>query len=125
MFNIVTHARSRRGRIVRKSHFVRQGPVRGAARGTMRVPARATAAALVAAGVSVSGVMCGGAVAAAATRPAPHPGVPPLYAQTFTVTRLANAGPGSLRGAITRANLGLPGRATLIHRDDMVIAGMG
>ncbi len=115
MFNIVTHARSRRGRIVRKSHFVRQGPVRGAARGTMRVPARATAAALVAAGVSVSGVMCGGAVAAAATRPAPHPGVPPLYAQTFTVTRLANAGPGSLRAAITRANLGLPGRATLIR----------
>jgi hypothetical protein len=75
---------------------------------------RAAAAALVAAGISVSGVMGGAVVAAASTRPASHPGVPPLYARTFTVTRLASAGPGSLRAAITRANLSLPG-PTLIR----------
>ncbi|MGH3068769.1 MAG: beta strand repeat-containing protein [Streptosporangiaceae bacterium] len=113
MFDIITytHARSRRGKNVRKGHFV----PRAAGRGAGRVPARAAAAALVAAGVSVSGVMCGGAAASAATRPASHPGVPPLYARTFTVTRLTNAGPGSLRAAITRANLSLPGRPTLIR----------
>ena len=107
MFDIVTYARSRRGRIIRIGHFV--------PRGTAPVPARAAAAVLVAAGVSVTGLMCGGAVAAAATRPASHPSVPPLYAQTFTVTRLASAGPGSLRAAITRANRSLPGRPTLIR----------
>ncbi len=112
MFSIVTHARSRRGTIVRKSHFVPRVPVRAARAASM-------SAALVAAGVSVSGVMGGGAVAAAATRPVPHsasrPGVPPLYAKTLTVTRLANAGPGTLRAAITRANLSLPGRPALIR----------
>jgi hypothetical protein len=116
VFNIVINARSRRGRIVRKGHVALQRPVRG----RVRVPARATAAVLVAAGLSASGLMCGGAVAAAATQPAPHPsvphpGAPPLYAQTLTVTRLASAGPGSLRAAITRANLSLPGRPTLIR----------
>ena len=51
-----------------------------------------------------------------ATRPASHPGAPPRHAQTITVTSLASApGPGSLRAAITRANLSLPGRPTLIR----------
>jgi hypothetical protein len=65
---------------------------------------RAAAAALVATGVCVPGLMCAGAGAAAATRPA-----------SLTVTSLASAGPGSLRAAITRANLSLPGRRTLIR----------
>jgi hypothetical protein len=115
VFNIVTYARSGRGRIARKGHFVPRGAAGTPVRAPVRTPARATAAALVAAGVSVSGVMCGGAVAAAATRPGASPGVPPPHAQTFTVTRLADAGPGSLRAAITRANLSLPGRPTLIR----------
>jgi hypothetical protein len=110
-----------------------RGPVRILARGAVRIPARATTTALVAAGVCVSGVMCTGAAPAAAarpasaaaaarptalaaaTRPASHPGGPPRYALTLTVTSLASAGPGSLRAAITRANLSLPGRPTLIR----------
>ena len=107
MFNIITdtHARSRRGKNVRKGHFV---PRAGGS-------ARAAAAALVAAGVWVSGVMCAGS-GGQRGHPAGLPSrFPPLYARTFTVTRLANAGPGSLRAAITRANLSLPGRPTLIR----------
>jgi hypothetical protein len=119
-----------------------RGTPRIPVRGTVRIPARGTAAALVAAGVCVSGVMCAGAAAAAvarpaslamaarpaslaaaaaaptaaaAARPASHPRVPPRYARTSTVTSLASAGPGSLRAAITRANLSLPGRPTLIR----------
>ena len=65
---------------------------------------RAAAAALAATGVCVPGLMCAGTAAAAATRPA-----------SLTVTSLASAGPGSLRAAITRANLSLPGRRTLIR----------
>ena len=127
MFSIVTRIRSRSGNIVRKGHFVPQVRIRGAG------------AALVAAGVAASGVMAGGAAtaaaatrpapptaaaatrpapatrSAAATRPAPHPDVPPAYARTLTVTRLANAGPGSLRAAIDTANTSLPGRPTLIR----------
>ena len=103
MFSIVTHIRSRRGTIVRKGHSV------------PRVPVRAAGAALVAAGVAASGVIAGGATAAAATRPAQHRNPPPAYARTLTVTRLSNAGPGSLRSAITTANASLPGRPTLIR----------
>jgi len=79
-----------------------------------RIVTRTRAAALVAAGVCVSGVTGAGAAAAAA-RPASQPGAAPHYAQTSTVTSLASAGPGSLRAAITAANLSLPGRATLIR----------
>ena len=45
----------------------------------------------------------------------PHPDVSPAYARTLTVTRLANAGPGSLRAAIDTANTSLPGRPTIIR----------
>ena len=107
-------------------------------RGRASIPARATAAALVAAGACMSGVMGTGAATAAAARPASlaaagrpasparpaslaaaarpasHPGVP-RYARTITVTSLSSAGPGSLRAAITRANLSRAGRATLIR----------
>ncbi|MGI8447638.1 MAG: hypothetical protein ACR2MP_10765 [Streptosporangiaceae bacterium] len=80
------------------------------------VPARAAGTALVAAGVAASGVMCGSAAtAAAATRPAPHSNPPPAYARTLTVSRLSNAGPGSLRAAITTVNTSLPGRPALIR----------
>jgi parallel beta-helix repeat protein len=58
--------------------------------------------------------MCGSAAAAAATRPA-HPNPPPAFARTLTVTRLSNAGPGSLRAAITTVNTSLPGRPALIR----------
>ena len=107
MFRIVTstRARPRWEKSALIGHF--------RSRGTMRIPARATAAVLVAAGVCVSGVTGAGAAAAAA-RPA-QPGAAPHYAQTITVTSLASAGPGSLRAAITAANLSLPGRATLIR----------
>jgi parallel beta-helix repeat protein len=116
VFSIVTRICSRRGTIVRKDHFL------------PRVPVQAAGAALLAAGVAASGVMAGGtATAVAATlpssttgpaptiRPAPHPDLPPAYARTLTVTRLGNAGPGSLRSAITTANTSLPGRPTLIR----------
>jgi hypothetical protein len=101
--------------------------------GTASIPVRATAAALLTAGVCVSGVTSTGAAAAAAARPASlstaarlaslstaarlasHPGVSARYARTITVTSLASAGPGSLRAAITGANLSLPGRPTLIR----------
>jgi hypothetical protein len=60
--------------------------------------------------------MAGGAAAAtAATRPGTHSNPPPAYARILTVTRLSNAGPGSLRAAITTANTSLPGRSTLIR----------
>ena len=36
------------------------------------------------------------------------------YTQTITVTSLSDAGPGSLRAAITKANAALPGASTLI-----------
>ncbi len=127
MSRIVTSTRARppQGKRAGKGHFVPGG--------TVRVPVRAAAAALVAAGACVSGVMGAGAAAAAAarpaslsaaarpaslaaaTRPASHPGATPSYARTITVTSLADAGPGSLRAAITGANLSLPGRATLIR----------
>jgi hypothetical protein len=127
VFRIVTstHGRPSREKSVRKGHFVPRGIMRIPARGTVRIPAQATAAVLVAAGVSVSGVMYGGAAgyvgsrpppaARPAARPAAHPVTAPRYAQTSTVTSLASAGPGSLRTAITRANLSLPGRPTLIR----------
>jgi hypothetical protein len=106
VFSIVARVRSQCRTIVRKGHFV------------PRVPAgtRAAGAALLAAGVAASGVMAGGSVtAAAATRPGPHSNPPPAYARILTVTRLSNAGPGSLRAAITTANTSLPGRSTLIR----------
>jgi len=121
VFSMVTHTqgRSRRGTIARKGHFVPRMPVRGAG------------AALVAAGVAASGLMYGGAASAAAataapgaaapgaatmaTRPGHHSNPPPAYARTLTVTRLSDAGPGSLRAAITTANTSLPGRPTLIR----------
>ena len=98
MFRIVTSTgpRSPRGKKAGKRNFVPRAP----------------ATVLVAAGVCVSGVMCAGAAAAG---PASHPGATPRYAQTVTVTSLASAGPGSLRAAITGANLSLPGRSTLIR----------
>ncbi len=103
MFSIVTHVRSRRGAIVRKGHTV------------PRVPGRAAGAALVASGVAASGLMCGSAAAAtAATRPG-HSNPPPAYARTLTVSRLSDAGPGSLRAAITTVNTSLPGRPALIR----------
>ena len=102
MFSIVTRICSRGGTIVRKGHFA------------PRVPVRSAGAALVAAGIAASGVMAGGP-AAATTRPAPHRNPPPAYARTLTVTRLGNAGPGSLRAAITSANTSLPGRPVLIR----------
>ena len=72
-------------------------------------------AALVAAGVAASGLMCGSAAAAtAATRPG-HSNPPPAYARTLTVSRLSDAGPGSLRAAITTVNTSLPGRPALIR----------
>jgi parallel beta-helix repeat protein len=103
VFSIVTQVRARHGTIVRKGHFV------------PRVPVRAAGAALVAAGIAVSGVMAGGTTAAAATRPAQHRNRPPGYARTIIVTRLGNAGPGSLRAAITSAITSLPGRPVLIR----------
>ncbi len=103
MFSIVTHVRSRRGAIVRTGHTV------------PRVPGRAAGAALVASGVAASGLMCGSAAAAAAaTRPG-HSNPPPAYARTLTVSRLSDAGPGSLRAAITTVNTSLPGRPALIR----------
>ena len=103
VFSIVTHVRSRRGAIVRKGHAV------------PRVPGRAAGAALVAAGVAASGLMCGSAAAAtAATRPG-HSNPPPAFARTLTVSRLSDAGPGSLRAAITTVNTSLPGRPALIR----------
>jgi hypothetical protein len=57
----------------------------------------------------------GAATAAAATRPGLHSNPPPAYARTLTVTRLSDAGPGSLRAAITTANTSLPGRPALIR----------
>src|ERR1700691_4945980 len=92
VFSIVTHVRSRRGAIVRKGHAV------------PRVPGRAAGAALVAAGVAASGLMCGSA--AAVTRPG-HSNPPPAYARTLTVSRLSDAGPGSLRAAIAAVNTSL------------------
>jgi hypothetical protein len=69
-----------------------------------------------AAGVAASGVVAGGvATAAAATRAGLHSNPPPAYARTLTVTRLGDAGRGSLRAAITSANTSLPGRPTLIR----------
>ncbi len=108
MFSIATytHGCSRRRKAVRKGHFV------------PRVPAgtRATGAALLAAGVAASGVVAAAAAtAAAATRPGLHSNPPPAYARTLTVTRLSDAGPGSLRAAITTANTSLPGRPALIR----------
>ena len=119
MFSIVTYTprRSRRGTIAGKGHFVPRGPV------------RAAGAALVAAGVAASVLMYGGAASAAtaapgtaatgtaamATRPGHHSNPPPGYARTLTVRRLIDAGPGSLRAAITTANTSLPGRPTLIR----------
>src|SRR5580693_3176248 len=95
--------RSRRGAIVRKGHAV------------PRVPVRAAGAALVAAGVAASGLMGGSAAAAtAATRPG-HSHPPPAYARILTVSRLSDAGPGSLRAAITSVNTSLPGRPALIR----------
>jgi hypothetical protein len=77
---------------------------------------RATGAALLAAGVAASGVVAGGvATAAAATRAGLHSNPPPAYARTLTVTRLSDAGRGSLRAAITTANTSLPGRPALIR----------
>jgi parallel beta-helix repeat protein len=103
VFSIVTHMRSRRGAIVRKGHAV------------PRVPVRAAGAALVAAGVAASGLMGGSAAAAtAATRPG-HSNPPPAYARILTVSRLSDAGPGSLRAAITSVNTSLPGRPALIR----------
>ena len=106
MFSIVTYtpARSRRGTIARKGHFV------------PRVPVRAAGVALVAAGVAASGLMYGGAASAAVAtgsdamfaRPGHHSNPPPAYARTLTVRRLSDAGPGSLRAAITSANTSLP-----------------
>ena len=113
MFSIVT----RRGTIVRKGHFAvpvrAQVPARVPAR--PRTLARAPGAALIAACVAASGMTAGGATAAAATRPAHHPSPPPASARTLTVTRLGNAGPGSLRAAINTANASRPGRRTLIR----------
>ena len=108
MFSIVTHIRSWRGTIVRKGHSVPW------------VPVPAAGAVLVAAGLAASGAIAGAATvtataATAATRPARHPAPPPAHARTLTVTRLRNAGPGSLRAAITAANASLPGRPTLIR----------
>jgi parallel beta-helix repeat protein len=103
VFSIVTHVRSRRGAIVGKGH------------GLPRVPGRAAGAALVAAGVAASGLMYGSApAAAAATRPG-HSNPPPAYARILTVSRLSDAGPGSLRAAITTVNTSLPGRPALIR----------
>jgi parallel beta-helix repeat protein len=80
------------------------------------VPGRTAGVALVAAGVAASGLMCGSAAtAAAATRPASHSNPPPAFARTLTVSRLSDAGPGSLRAAITTANISLPGRPALIR----------
>jgi parallel beta-helix repeat protein len=103
VFSIVTHVRSRRGAIVGKGH------------GLPRVLGRAAGAALVAAGVAASGLMYGSAPAAAAvTRPG-HSNPPPAYARILTVSRLSDAGPGSLRAAITTVNTSLPGRPALIR----------
>ena len=106
MFSILIQIRSRRGIILRKGHFVPRVPVRAA--GAVLV--------LVAAGVAASGAIAGGAATAAtaATRPARHRNPPPASARTLAVTGLANAGPGSLRAAITAANASPPGGATLI-----------
>ena len=119
MFSIVTYtpARSRRGTIARKGHFVPRVTVRAAG------ATRAAGVALVAAGVAASGLMYGGAASAAVatgagamgTRPGHHSNPPPAYARTLTVRRLSDAGPGSLRAAITSANTSLPGRPTLIR----------
>ena len=49
-----------------------------------------------------------------ATRPGPS-NPPPAYARTLTVSRLSDAGPGSLRAAITSVNTSLPGRPALIR----------
>ena len=124
MFSIVTGL----GAIVRKGHFVPRVPpvprvrrvpvplpVRAWVRAPVAVPVRAPGAALIAACVAASGMIAGGATAAAATRPAHHPNPPPVSARTLTVTRLSNAGPGSLRAAINRANASSPGRRTLIR----------
>ena len=116
MFSIV----ARRGTIVRKGHFVLPVPVPVPVpvprrMPVPRVPVRVLGAALIAACVAASGVIAGGATAAAAARPARHPNAPPVYARTLTVTRLSNAGPGSLRAAINTANASLPGRLTLIR----------
>ena len=117
MFNIV----ARRGTIVRKGPFVPPVPVpvpvpvRVRVRVRVRAQVRAPGAALIAACVAASGMIAGGATAAAATRPARHPSPPPVSARTLTVTRLGNAGPGSLRAAINTANASLPGRRTLIR----------
>ncbi len=81
----------------------------------VRVPVRAPGATLIAACVAASGMIAGGATAAAATRPAHHRNLPPVSARTLTVTRLSNAGPGSLRAAINTANASPPGRRTLIR----------
>jgi parallel beta-helix repeat protein len=103
VFNNVTHVRSRRGTIVRKGHAVPP------------VPGRAAGAALVAAAVAASGLMFGSTAAvAAATRPG-HSNPPPAFARTLTVSRLSDAGPGSLRAAITTVNTSLPGRPALIR----------
>ena len=86
------------------------------------VPGRTAGMALVAAGVAASGLMCGSAApAAAATRAAPHTNPPPAFARTLTVSRLSDAGPGSLRAAITTVNTSLPGRPALIR---FTVSGM-
>ncbi len=129
MFSIVIHIRSRRGIIARKGHFLPRVPVRAA--GAVLVAAGAAASGVIAAGTATAATTAGTAtaattagtaaaattagLAAAATGPARHRNPPPAFAQTLTVTTLANAGPGTLRAAITAANTSLPGRLTLIR----------
>ena len=70
---------------------------------------RIAGAAALAAGVSAAVAFpAGSAVAQASTHA-------PAYSQTFVVTSLGNAGPGSLRAAINSANATSPGKSTLIR----------
>ncbi len=103
MFSIVTQVRSRHGTMTRKGHFA-------AAAGLL-----AGAATVLAGSAATAATVLAGSAATAATLPGPHPDLPPAYARTVTVTRLASSGPGSLRAAINTANTGVPGRPTLIR----------
>jgi hypothetical protein len=62
----------------------------------------------------IAGVSAAVAFPAAPALAQPYASHAPTYSQTITVTNLGNAGPGSLRAAISSANATSPGKSTLI-----------
>ena len=71
-----------------------------------------TGAAVLVSGVSAAVAFSAGPAAAQA-----HPGYAPAIPLTFTVTNLADTGPGSLRDAIDSVNATAPGSSSLIRFD--------